>query len=81
MARFIEEALNRVRELGHSTYMILVTHSPYIALGMRKTENVKVYYFMYSKKEGKFKAEETWPAKEFALASLLMLSSETGSQQ
>jgi len=48
---------------------------------MRKTENVKVYYFMYSKKEGKFNAEETWPAREFALASLLMLSLETELQQ
>jgi predicted ATPase len=51
-------------------YMILVTHSPYIALGV---ENAKVYYFMYSPKERKFMAEELWPAREFALASLLML--------
>jgi predicted ATPase len=50
--------------------MILVTHSPYIALGV---ENAKVYYFMYSPKERKFMAEESWPAREFALASLLML--------
>ncbi|MCC6016453.1 MAG: ATP-binding protein [Desulfurococcaceae archaeon] len=74
LARFIEEVLNRARELGHNTYIILVTHSPYIALGMRRAENTKVYYFMYSKRKGKFKAEEAWPAREFALASLLMLS-------
>jgi hypothetical protein len=50
--------------------MILVTHSLYIALGV---ESAKVYYFMYSPKERKFVAEESWPAREFALASLLML--------
>ena len=78
LARFVEESLNKAKELGHTTYIILVTHSPYIALGMRKAENAKVYYFMYSK-EGKFIAEESWPAREFALASLLMLGSETKS--
>jgi len=70
LARFIGASLSKAKELGHTTYMILVTHSPYIALGV---ENAKVYYFMYSPKERKFVAEESWPAREFALASLLML--------
>jgi predicted ATPase len=67
LARFIGASLSKAKELGHATYIILATLSPYIALG---AENARVYYSMYSPKERKFVAEESWHAREFALASL-----------
>jgi hypothetical protein len=67
-ARLVEVLLDKAREVkDHPAYVVLITHSPFIPLGMK---NPKVYYFKCSKMK-KFIAEEAWPAKQFALASLL----------
>lgn len=75
--RLIENSLIKSRDHGDPpTYVILITHSPYIAVGF---ENPKVYYFRYAQSLRKFISEEAWPAKQFALATSLLfkISRET----
>jgi predicted ATPase len=76
-ARLVENLLIKSHKNNDPpTYMILITHSPYIAVGFN---NPKIYYFRYSKQLRKFISEEAWPAKQFALATALLfkISRET----
>jgi hypothetical protein len=70
LARFIEKALEAARKSGvQPIYVIITTHSPYIAVGFKEPVT---FYFKYAKNA--FTNEKTWPVRLFGLASMLLMA-------
>lgn len=74
LARILERGLKRAEELApHSkAFVILTTHSPYIALGLRGATH---YYMKYA--NNVFKAERAVPHRPFSLGDLALLETLT----
>ena len=70
LAQFIERALEVARKRGvQPIYIIITTHSPYIAVGFKEPVTL---YFKYAKNV--FTSEKTWPVRLFGLASMLLMA-------
>jgi hypothetical protein len=70
LARFMEKALEVAKKSGvQPIYVIITTHSPYIAAGFKEPVT---FYFKYVKDV--FTSEKAWPVRLFGLASMLLMA-------
>jgi hypothetical protein len=70
LAQFIEKALEVAKKSGvQPIYVIITTHSPYIAAGFKEPVT---FYFKYVKDV--FTSEKAWPVRLFGLASMLLMA-------